>query len=300
MLTREQEVWLWQAVAQTLAKESAHGIATLKILSLIGPSFQADRAWLVRFNQSISLWWVASEWCASEVEACLPDLSGIPIQLLARPLVDLLQGQPVVYADIEKIADDQDLKEEMRRQGNRATCGVPVFRDGRLTGLVGLDDVHAIHAWSADEMALLQRFAEVVVDADDRAQGGEPMIPPHRSASADGESEGVYLRAGNCHLAALWQDILAVEAEGDYTQVRLRSGQLLLDRRSMSEWNVILPTSQFMRVHRSWYVNWRHVRRLLKSGGGKWTLHLRGFEQEIPVSRSHQSAVHDLIRRFPV
>ena len=40
----------------------------------------------------------------------------------------------------------------MRREQNRATAGVPLFRDEKLVALVGVDDVRKIHAWTPEEM----------------------------------------------------------------------------------------------------------------------------------------------------
>ena len=137
---------------------------------MVGPAFDADRAWLIRFDAELQNFWVAYEWCAEGVPDFLPDFPCVPTALIALPLRDFLKDRPVVMADIEELPPDaQALKEEMRREGNRATAGVPVFREGKLVALVGLDDTRKIHAWSAAEMAELRTLAELLLAAADRA-----------------------------------------------------------------------------------------------------------------------------------
>lgn len=264
-------------------------------LAVIGPAFDADRAWLVRFDAAMTQWWVAYEWCAPGVSVCLPDLPGVPIALLARPLLDLQRGRPVVYHDIEKIpADAQPLKEEMRREGNRATAGAPLFRDDRLVALIGLDDVRKIHRWSAADMHALQRLGELILAAADRAaapaRSPRRRVPPSRGLHAP---EGCYLRAGDCHVQVRWDEIVAVSAAGDYSRIHLRGGREFFEPRNLAVWETTLPGARFGRVHRSWIVAWRCVSRLERVAGGRWRLHLQGWDRSIPVGRRFQSRVRD-------
>ncbi len=288
---------LLHAVALALARAEP-ALAPAEALAEIGPRLDADRVWFVRFDLALSQWWVAHEWCAPGVAACLPELPGVPTALIARPMVDFRRGRPVVYHDIEKIpADAQALKEEMRREGNRATAASPVLREGRLVALMGLDDTRKIHRWSAAEMSLLGRLGELVLAAADRAE--RLMPPPARPPESDAERPaspppspaGCYLRAGSCHVQVHWEDIVLLSAEDDYARVRLRGGREFFDPRPLAIWETILPTERFGRVHRSWIVAWPAVRRLHRRAGGRWTLELHADPRPVPVGRSFQEAV---------
>jgi hypothetical protein len=259
-------------------------------LAEIGPCFDADRAWLIRFDPALTQFWVAHEWCADGVAAFLPDFPGAPISLLALPMLHFRRGRAVVYADIEKLPPDaQPLKEEMRREGNRATAGAPQFRGKRLVALIGLDDVRRIHRWSAAEMELLQQLGDIVLTAADRVVPLSPV--PHLAAPIP---NGCYLRTGNSHIHVSWSEIISICAEGDYTRVRLHNGREFLELKGLTIWESMLPQSFFGRIHRSSIVGWRHLERLDRSSGGRWSLHLRDHSV-LPVGRQYQSAVRTQI-----
>lgn len=257
-------------------------------LAEIGRSFDADRVWLMRFDSELTQLWVANEWCADGVPAFLPDFPGVPISLIALPLLRLQRGEPVVYDDIEKLPPDaQSLKEEMRREGNRATAGAPLLRGGRIVALLGLDDVRRTHRWSASQMALLGQLGELVLTAAERL----PVPPAAAGAAPVPVPNGCYLRAGNCHVQVGWSEILCIGAEGDHTRVRLHNGRQFLELKGLAVWEAMLPRQFFGRVHRSWIVGWRHIERLHRGSGGRWTLHLRDHGTALPVGRRYQPAV---------
>ncbi len=263
--------------------------APAEALALIGSTFDADRAWLIRLDEPLQNFWVAYEWCADGVPACLPDLPCVPTTLIAHPLRDFLQDKSVVIADIEKLPPDaQALKEEMRREGNRATAGVPLWREGKLVALIGLDDVRKIHPWPKAEMACLRSLGQLVLAAADRHP--DALETPAAARSTHLDSGGCYLRAGNCHVQVHWDEVVSISAEGDHSRVRLAGGREFFELKALSVWMATLPADQFVRVHRSHIVNWSHVERVRRASGGRWTIELKEG-RSVPVGRSCQDDV---------
>lgn len=279
-------------VAQSLAAAPVK-LAAVAALGVIGPEFDADRAWLIRLDEGLQNFWVADEWCAEGVPACLPDLPCVPAAMIAYPLRDFRRGRPVVVADIEQLPPDaQELKEEMRREGNRATAGAPLFRAGKLVALIGLDDVRKTRRWSKAQMAELARLGELVLAAADRAAGltdGETTATSGAQAARP-QPGGCYLRAGNCHVQVTWPEVDAIAAEGDHSRVRLTGGREFFELKALSVWRAMLPEEIFAQVHRSHIVNWSRVARVRRGSGGRWTLELRSGET-LPVGRSYQAAL---------
>ncbi|WP_438479961.1 GAF domain-containing DNA-binding protein [Oleiharenicola lentus] len=278
--------------------------APLEALRVIGPAFDADRAWLIFFDEAQENFWVAYEWCADGVPDFLPDFPGVPVALIAHPMKDFLKGRAVVLSDIERLPPDaQNLKEEMRREGNRATAGAPLLSNGRLVALIGLDDTRKRHAWSAAEMRALQQLGELVLAAAARARFVEAGSGPWRNAAQPAppaQSGGCYLRAGNCHVQVRWEEIVAISAEGDHTRVQLRTGREFLELKALAVWEAMLPKGKFGRVHRSHIVGWAHVSRLRRVSGGRWTLELESGEEPLPVGRNYQVSVRKHINLRPV
>jgi hypothetical protein len=282
-------------VARCLLQRPA-SIAPAEALALIGPAFDADRAWLIRLDEELQNFWVAYEWCAEGVQDFLPDFPCVPTALIALPMRDFLKDRPVVMEEIEALPPDaQALKEEMRREGNRATAGVPVFREGKLVALVGLDDVRKTHAWSAAEMAELRTLAELLVTAADRVSGLAETPEEAAQTARRPESGGCYLRAGNCHVQARWEEVLTISADGDHSRVRLASGREFFELKALTVWEAMLPAERFLRVHRSHIVNWTQVQRVRRTSGGRWSLEMRGGGPTVPVGRSYQEAVKNRI-----
>jgi hypothetical protein len=278
--------------------EASVSMAPAEALALVGPAFDADRAWLIRLDADLQNFWVAYEWCAEGVPACLPDLPCVPTALIAHPLREFLKDRAVVLADIEKLPPDaQELKEEMRREGNRATAGVPVFREGKLVALVGLDDVRKVHAWSAAEMTELRTLAELLLAAADRAPEDTSAARAAELREERRQAGGCYLRAGSCHVQARWEEIVAISADGDHSRARLAGGREFFELKALAVWEAMLPAERFLRVHRSHIVNWARVERVRRSSGGRWALELRGGGgAEVPVGRSYQEAVKNRLR----
>ncbi|PTX95230.1 hypothetical protein DB345_13175 [Spartobacteria bacterium LR76] len=262
--------------------------APAEALALLAPRFEADRVWLIRLDEGLQNFWVSYEWCAEGVLPCLPDMPGVPTALIAHPLRSFTKGQIVILDDIEKLPPDaQPLKEEMRREGNFATAGAPIFRDGRLVALIGLDDTRKVHAWTPEEMEELRLLGDLIFTAAERAieaASAAPADPPPP------EPNGCYVRTGNCHVQARWNEIILISADGDHSRVRLEGGREFFELKALSAWEAMLPANRFTRVHRSHIINWSHVRRLLRTSGGRWTLEA-AHAPPVPVGRSYQAEV---------
>lgn len=87
------------------------------------------------------------------------------------------------------------------------------------------------------------------------------------------------------------QEVVCVRAEGDYTEVCLRSGDRELVRVTLRDWEERLPTDAFIRVHRSALVRTGAIRRLCPTTGSTYELDVEGVDERVPVSRNQLRAV---------
>lgn len=286
---------LMEAIALALARGEPSS-AVAEMLAPVGLHFDAQRAWLIRFNRDQSIYWVAHEWCADGVPACLPELPGVPTALIADVMIPFRNGEPVLLPDIEELPpSSQALKEELRREGIRATCAVPLFDDARLVALIGLDDTRRRRDWHPGEVELLGRIGRILLAAEHRGRAAPTGNEPPTSSPEEESPDGCYVRTGNCHVQVRWTEIAWLKADGDYSRVRLRSGQEFYERRTLQAWTAVLPTEQFSRVHRSWIVNVNAIRELRRGGGGRWSIVVHGREAPIPVGRQYQRATRERI-----
>lgn len=102
-------------------------------------------------------------------------------------------------------------------------------------------------------------------------------------------------RAGNARYVGIWRahgtasielaQVLWIRADGDYCELRLLDGRSELHDKSLARLAAVLPPD-FVRCHRSYLVNLRHVRSLHAGSGSRYWLTLAGGV-ELPVGRAH-------------
>lgn len=68
------------------------------------------------------------------------------------------------------------------------------------------------------------------------------------------------------------ENILSVEANGNYSWIRLVNGNSILVSRNIQEYEEILISGNFFRIHRSHIINLMHVKKYIKGRGGNVVL----------------------------
>lgn len=89
-------------------------------------------------------------------------------------------------------------------------------------------------------------------------------------------------------------DILFVEAEGNYSKLKLKNGKQLLMSKKIKELEEQLPSQNFLRIHHSYLANVYYIRQYFKGRGGHIVL---DDGSSLPVSPSRKE---DLMRLFHV
>jgi len=83
-------------------------------------------------------------------------------------------------------------------------------------------------------------------------------------------------------------DIMYCVSDGNYTNVILRDGKSHLLSKTIKSLVDILPTPQFLRIHKKYVVNIDYITEYLRGDGGEV---LMSDKQNIPVSRTHKEAL---------
>lgn len=100
------------------------------------------------------------------------------------------------------------------------------------------------------------------------------------------------IRDGAKLIRVLVDDILAVSSAGNYAEFVLRDGRRICMRSTLSALERELAPCGFLRSHRSWLVNARHVTALEPAGSGNYSLRLGTFL--VPLSRRFPDALAKL------
>ena len=95
-------------------------------------------------------------------------------------------------------------------------------------------------------------------------------------------------RVSRVHL----DDIVAIASAGNYVEFKLRGEKTLMMRSALSAIEQELAPSGFLRTHRSWLVNAKHVSGFAPEGSGDYKIELEGFT--VPLSRRFPEALAKL------
>jgi two-component system LytT family response regulator len=64
-------------------------------------------------------------------------------------------------------------------------------------------------------------------------------------------------------------EILYLEAKSNYTEITLSNGTRIMVSRTLKEFEEMLPSAIFLRIHHSWLINKFHVKKYIKGDGGQ-------------------------------
>lgn len=81
------------------------------------------------------------------------------------------------------------------------------------------------------------------------------------------------------------QDIVWIEAAGNYTELHLAGDDSALTSTTLSDWTDRLPDAHFARIHRSTLVNVKHVNGVKQTDGRSYEVHVPGRSAPLSMSR---------------
>ena len=91
------------------------------------------------------------------------------------------------------------------------------------------------------------------------------------------------------------EDIIWLEAAGDYVYMHLQSGTKII-RRTLKAFTADLPPDTFQKIHRSTIINMNHVSEMLAQKKGEAIL-IMSDNSRLKVSRTYGTALRDRLKR---
>jgi two-component system LytT family response regulator len=116
-----------------------------------------------------------------------------------------------------------------------------------------------------------------------RLEAAQPPAPARETVTYQ---DRLLLRLGDGRVFVRVRDIMAIEADGDGSTLRL-APQLARksSTKSLREWEQRLPNRHFVRIHRSTIVNLEYVERLETWSHASQQVYLRGLKEPLTMSR---------------
>ncbi len=275
----------WKSIASWLLHGNVdEGVS--QVLGLLGSRHGSDRAWVIRYDDDFTHLWNTHEWTAPGVASFVAELQGIPVEAGTWVHEGMQRDGRVLVADVARMPRRaRGLQMEFQRQGILSLLALPVYRNDRLAFQIGYDSVRCQRVWSETEIRELADAAELIARClENRAEHGRVPFPAFAV-----ESRLIHLRIGAGSVAVPLSEIHWIEADGDYTVVHTRGNRRITERRSVREWEGLLPKEDFIRVHRGAIVRVDAIARL-ERGGGQWQL-MPADGPTLTVGRAYRPAL---------
>ena len=185
-------------------------------------------------------------------------------------------------------------REKQRRQMDRqleaaAKIFVGIVHDLNKSGT----EVHWLAEAAAETAGQANQIIQRVhqsLSAENAAATGLPQAAPRPSSVLIKDSQ-------RQHLLKL-SEVKALMADGEYSNIDWGKDQHLMFRKPLKQWAMELPPEQFIRVHRQAIVNLAFLESVEKNPAGGWMIHLREFNQVIPISQRENPKFNRCLKEF--
>lgn len=136
---------------------------------------------------------------------------------------------------------------------------------------------------------IIQRVQESLT-ANNAAAPESPPVPPR--------PDSVLIKDNQRQQLLKLSEVKAFLADGEYSNIYWGKEQHLMFRKPLKQWVVELPPEQFIRVHRQAIVNLAFLDFVDKDAEGRSQIHLRDFNQAIPISQRETSRFNRCLKQF--
>lgn len=156
--------------------------------------------------------------------------------------------------------------------------------------LLYIIDIQFIHY----KMVVVENKIETEPDTDFKADSNETKLNPEQTDEGSEAIERIAVKVGNKIHVILVQDIIYIEADGDYVKIVTDHGKYMKED-TMKYYEAGLPQSKFIRVHRSYIVNVEKILRIELYEKQNQMLTLNNGDQ-IRASASGYKSLRDVLK----
>ncbi|MGC4017105.1 MAG: GAF domain-containing DNA-binding protein [Luteolibacter sp.] len=276
---------LWRQLALIAASHPAERAVGL-VLPCLGNFHDVDRVWIVRYNEPLTHFWNTHEWTRGNVSEHLEDLQAASVDMIRWMQKPLIAGRIVPNPDTELLPRQaRAYQAELRRQRIRSSINVPLHHEGRLRGIFGYDMVRRKMEWSAAAQSFLTEIAAYIAALLYSRHGDVP------APAAEPSPRVLHIRSGGVVFSVDRDDLVLIEADGDYTHLHFASRPRCTELRSLKSWESQLPEEEFLRISQRHLIRNSRIHRLDRSTAEGWKLHLQHWSEPLAVGRAYRHRV---------
>jgi two-component system LytT family response regulator len=155
-------------------------------------------------------------------------------------------------------------------------------------------DEYAVRAFEVNAVDYLMK----PIRAERLAQALQRIIhlPKPAQSKPLTQDDRIFLRSDSELRVVFVAEISGIEAEGNYSRVHTVDGSSMFIRRSLSEWESLLPKPLFVRTDRSLVLNLNAVQKLVVESRDEIVVEVKGFSVPIFMNRRASSRLRQALR----
>ena len=104
-----------------------------------------------------------------------------------------------------------------------------------------------------------------------------------------GANDKLYVRVNGKPQFLKINQIICITSDRQYTSLKYLNGRNFVMRKSISNWESILPKDNFIRIHRSTIINFDMVEKIENSGNAGMKIFLKNHEEPFTASKRYSS-----------
>lgn len=148
--------------------------ATQEALGRMASFFEADRAYVFKYDFGLELGSNTHEWCAEGIDPAIEQLVAVPIEELSDWSDAHRAGKPLLVSDVERLAPGR-LRDILEPQGIKSLLTAPLMNGRECLGFVGFDSVRKERQFTESEYDLLARFTHLLVSIEQRKKMADEL-----------------------------------------------------------------------------------------------------------------------------
>jgi len=136
----------------------------------MGLFVEADRAYIFDYDFENQITINTFEWCREGIEPQIDNLKEVPLEAIPQWVENHLSGRSIYVADVLSLDENDDLRQVLEPQEIKSLIAVPMMDDNECIGFLGFDSVKKHHSYTQKEKSILEVFAQIVVNLQNRYQ----------------------------------------------------------------------------------------------------------------------------------
>lgn len=131
-------------------------------LAELGDFVNADRFYIFDYDLVNMTASNTYEWCAEGISPQIEYLQDIPVDEMKEWIENHFNGREMIIGNVQNLPENDPVRLVLDPQGVKSIITMPLMRNQKCLGFVGLDYVRDYYAVSAPEKELLSLFAEML------------------------------------------------------------------------------------------------------------------------------------------